>query len=295
MIEIYNRKSGEITEEKVVGGKLLHMLYGKPHGKPFLHLVKRKFFSQLYGKAMDSSWSKKMIPKFIKEHQLDMEEALNPISSFQNFNDFFTRKLKPDARPFDPDPKTFCSPSDSRLLVFEHMDIDHVIQVKGLTYSLKELIRNHELSEKYRGGTVLVFRLNPLDYHRFHFVDQGVAYPTVNIDGLYYSVNPVALKSIPKIYVENKRAITKFESGNFGTILYVEVGATNVGSIIQTHKDCTPLEKGSEKGYFKFGGSTVILFVEKDRIRISEDILQASNKNMETRVLCGEVIGHKEN
>ncbi len=295
MIKIYDRKSGQITEEKVVGGKLLEILYGKPYGRPFLHLVKRKFFSKLYGKAMDTSWSRKMVDDFISDHAIDMNESLKPASSFRSFNDFFTRKLKPEARPFDSDPETFCSPSDSRLLVFEDIDIDHVIQVKGLTYSLKELLRNDELSERYQGGTVLVFRLNPLDYHRFHFVDDGVAYPTVGIEGLYYSVNPVALKTIPRIYVENKRAVTKFESRNFGTVTYVEVGATNVGSIIQTHKDSTPADKGSEKGYFRFGGSTVILYVEKDRLLISDDILKASKEGMETRVLCGEVIGQKVN
>lgn len=295
MIKIYDRKNGQITEENVVGGKLLEMLYGKPYGRPFLHLVKRKFFSQLYGKAMDSTWSRKMVDDFISDHAIDMNESLKPASSFQSFNDFFTRKLKPEARPFDSDPNSFCSPADSRLLVFEDIDIDHVIQVKGLTYSLKELLRNDELSERYHGGTVLVFRLNPLDYHRFHFVDDGVAYPTVNIEGLYYSVNPLALKTISRIYVENKRAITKFESRNFGTVLYAEIGATNVGSIIQTHKDCTSLEKGSEKGYFKFGGSTVILYVEKGKLLISDDILKASKEGMETRVLCGEVIGQKPN
>lgn len=295
MIKIYDRKSGQITEEKVVGGKLLEMLYGKPYGRPFLHLVKRKFFSQLYGKAMDSTWSRKMVDDFIRDHAIDMEESLMPATSFQNFNDFFTRNLKPEARPFDSDPEAFCSPSDSRLLVFENIDIDKVIQVKGLTYSLKELVKNDALAERYQGGTVLVFRLNPLDYHRFHFIDEGIAHPTVSIDGLYYSVNPVALKTIPRIYVENKRAITEFESRNFGTVLYVEVGATNVGSIIQTHKDLNLAAKGSEKGYFKFGGSTVILFVEKNQVVISPDILQASQENMETRVLCGEVIGRKSN
>ncbi|HSL85302.1 MAG TPA: phosphatidylserine decarboxylase [Bacteroidales bacterium] len=295
MIKIYDRKNKTLMEEKVVGGKLLELLYGKVYGKPFLYFVRRKFFSKMYGRLMDTKRSKKMIRNFIQEHQIDMDEALEDISSYRTFNEFFARKLKPEARPFDSDPRKFCSPSDSRLLVFEDITADEVIQVKGMTYSLKELIKNEKVASEYEGGTVMVFRLNPLDYHRFHFVDDGIAYPARNIDGQYYSVNPVALKVIPRVYVENRRSITKFESRNFGTILYVEVGATNVGTIIQTYTESGLVEKGSEQGYFKFGGSTVILFLKKGQVKVSSDILEASASGIETRVLCGETIGVRPN
>ena len=295
MIEIYDRRAQKLITEHVVGGSLLKLLYDKPYAKPSLFFVKRKFFSSLYGKLMDTKFSKRMIQGFINDHDLNMDESKKSADEFKTFNDFFTRELTEEARPFDTSPELFISPCDSRLLAFENIQTDAVIQVKGLTYALKDLLLDESLSEEYEGGTVMVFRLNPLDYHRFHFPDDGVAHPTQRIEGLYYSVNPVALKSIPQLYVENKRAVTKFDSTHFGTLLFVEVGATNVGSIIQTHPDCIPVLKGSEKGYFKFGGSTVILFAKKGMVKIDEDILFHSSKGIETRVLFGETIGSTEN
>lgn len=295
MIEVYDRKEKRMKEEQVVGGSLLKLLYEKPYGKPFLYFVKRKFFSDLYGRLMDTPWSRRLIRGFIRDHGLNMVESMKAEEDFATFNDFFTRKLKPEARPFDASDEILISPCDARMLAFQDIHVEEVIQVKGLTYSLKDLIRNEPLAEKYEGGTMMIFRLNPLDYHRFHFPDDGVPHPTHTMDGLYYSVNPVALKSIPRLYVENKRAVTKFDSRNFGPLLFVEVGATNVGTIIQTHKDCTPVKRGSEKGYFRFGGSTLILFAEKDRVRMDEDLLLRSQDGIETRVLFGESIGRAAN
>lgn len=295
MIRIYDRKEKKLMEERVVGEKFLKLLYERPYGRPLLFLIRRKFFSTFYGRLMDTRRSRGMIGPFIRDHGIAMEESMVKAEDFTSFNDFFRRQLKPSARPFDPSPHTFPSPADSRLLAFTDISIHEVIQVKGLTYSLKELLKNPVLAENYQGGTVLVFRLNPLDYHRFHFVDEGIPHPSENINGFYYSVNPMALKTIPRVYLENKRAITRFDSRHFGTLLYVEVGATNVGTIIQTHEACLPVKKGSEKGYFEFGGSTVILFVEKGRLTLHEDILKASKEGIETRVLCGETIGEAVN
>lgn len=295
MIEVYDRKEKRLIKEHVVGGNLLRLLYEKPYGKPFLFFVKRKFFSALYGRLMDTKWSRRLIPGFIKDHQLNSMESVKSEGEFKTFNDFFTRKLKPEARPFDTSEEILISPCDARLLAFDDIHVEEVVQVKGLTYALKDLLLDDPLAEKYEGGTVMVFRLNPLDYHRFHFPDDGVAHPTRNLEGLFYSVNPVALKSIPRLYVENKRAVTKFESVHFGPLLFVEVGATNVGTIIQTHKDCSAVKRGSEKGYFRFGGSTLILFAEKGRIRLDEDILLHSAQGIESRVLFGETIGTRGN
>lgn len=295
MIQIYNRKTKTIEVEEVLGGTFLSLLYEKPYGKPFLFFVKRKFFSALYGKIMDTRWSRRLIPSFIEKNDLNISEHQDSLFSFQTFNDFFSRKLKQSARPFDPSGSALISPADARLLVFDQINKDAVIQVKGLTYPLKELIKDSALADLFDGGTVLVFRLNPLDYHRYHFIDRGIPEKTTFVDGSYYSVNPVALKTIPRLYIENKRAITMFNSENFGSVLYVEVGATNVGSIIETYTSGTLVEKGSEKGYFKFGGSTVILFFTKNTVEISEDILHYSAQGIESRVLFGETLGISKN
>lgn len=295
MIQLYNRKTTNLEVEKVLGGSLLSLLYEKPYGKPLLFFVKRKFFSVLYGKIMDTSWSRTLIPSFMETHGVSESDFLDPISSFRSFNDFFARKLKKSARPIKADEDTLISPADARLLVFENLRKDQVLQVKGLTYALEDLIKDQHLADLFDGGTVLVFRLNPLDYHRFHFIDSGTPKKSLFIEGQYYSVNPVALKSVPRLYIENKRAVTLFHSHHFGPVLYVEVGATNVGSIIETYTPELNVEKGAEKGYFKFGGSTVILFLTKDAAEVDKDILDYSEKGIESRVLFGERIGKAKN
>lgn len=291
MIKIYDRKLGRYIEEKVVGENLLHLIYDNPLGRSLLFFIKRKFISSLYGKAMDSTGSKRMIEGFIKENGLNMDESMKSKEEFETFNDFFTRKLKLSARPFDPDENVLISPCDSRLLAFEDINPQKIIQVKGLTYSLDELLGSQRWNTSYNGGTALIFRLSPLDYHRFHFVDSGTADEARTIQGFYQSVNPIALSKIPRLYVENKRTITSFHSDHFGEILYVEVGATNVGSIIQTYEPRHRIKKGDEKGFFKFGGSTVILFIEKGRLKVDADIINHSAQGIESRVLFGETIG----
>jgi len=146
MIEVYDRKEKRMKEEQVVGGSLLKLLYEKTYGKPFLYFVKRKFFSDLYGRLMDTSWSRRMIRGFIRDHGLNMEESLKAEEDFATFNDFFTRKLKPEARPFDASDEILISPCDARMLAFQDIHVEEVIQVKGLTYSLKDLIRNEPLA-----------------------------------------------------------------------------------------------------------------------------------------------------
>jgi len=291
MIKIYDRKQGTCIEEKVVGENLLHLIYDYSIGRSLLFFIKRKFISSLYGKVMDSKPSKRMIEGFIKDNGLQMEESTKSQEEFETFNDFFTRKLKFGARPFNQEEKVFISPCDSRLLAFEDINPQKIIQVKGLTYSLDELLGSTQGTSSYDGGTALVFRLSPLDYHRFHFVDSGTADEARAILGYYQSVNPIALAKIPRLYVENKRTVTSFHSDHFGEILYVEVGATNVGSIIQTFQPRQQINKGDEKGYFKFGGSTVILFVEKGRLKVDSDIINQSAQGIESRVLFGESIG----
>ena len=291
MIRVYDRKHKTYFEEKVVGESLIKFVYENPLGKPILFFIKRKFFSAFYGNAMDSKPSRRMIDGFIRDNGIDMKESLLPASAFKTFNEFFIRKLKPDARPCDMSSNVLISPADSRLLAFQDLNVQTLLQVKGLTYSLSELVADKELANSYAGGTALVFRLCPLDYHRFHFVDSGIPGSPRQMTGIYHSVNPIALRRIPRLYVENKRSLTAVESDHFGKILYVEVGAMNVGSILQTFKPGLWVKKAEEKGYFKFGGSTVILFLEKGQVRIHDDILTLSREGTESRVLFGESIG----
>lgn len=296
MIKIYNRQTKKLEIEKVAGDNYIKWTYESPIGKNLLELfIKKKTFSKLYGFYCDSIFSKKKIHKFIKDFDIDMSIANNKIKDFKNFNEFFIRTLKNDSRPINLNKDILISPGDGRLFAYENISINNLIQVKNLHYTLSELINNDNLAKEYEGGTCLVLRLCPTDYHRFHFVDNGIPMENNIIKGNYYSVNPTALERIPKLYCQNKREWCIFKSENFGDIIHIEVGATCVGTIIQSYKPSSKVNKGDEKGYFKFGGSTTILLFKKDSVKIDSDIINQTNLGYESKVLMGEKIGIKFN
>lgn len=294
MIKYFNRQTKSYEIEKVAGEKYLKWTYSSPTGLNLLELlVKRKLFTKIYGTYCNSRLSKIKINKFINEFNINMDEFDFADSSYKCFNDFFIRELNKESRPINYKADIVISPCDGKVTAYENIDIDNLIQVKGITYSLRELIGNNALAEKYQGGTCAVLRLTPIDYHRFHFLDWGICDETHKINGNYYSVNPIALKKIPKLFCENKREYSLFHSNNFGDVLHVDVGATCVGSIVQTYVPYTEVKKGQEKGYFKFGGSTIILFFERNKIKIDKDIIQQTSKGFECKVYLGERIGSK--
>ncbi|AYE34361.1 phosphatidylserine decarboxylase [Clostridium septicum] len=294
MIKVFNRDTKSYDIEKVAGENYITWSYESPVGKGLLELlIKKKFFSKAYGAFCDTKFSRNKIDSFIKDFDIDMNLCNQNIKDFNNFNEFFIRTLHKDARPIDINPNFLISPGDGRLLAFNNINTKNLVQVKGINYSLSELLEDNDIIKKYEGGVCLILRLCPTDYHRFHFVDSGIPLENHFIKGNYYSVNPTALERIPKLYCQNKREWSVFKSDNFGDIIHVEVGATCVGTIIQTYNPNEPVKKGDEKGYFKFGGSTTILFFEKDKIKIDEDILTQSDLGFETKVIMGETIGKK--
>jgi len=289
------RKTGELKEEKVPGRIFLQWIYGNRLGKLTLWaMVKRKWFSKVYGKAQDCSFSKRKIQDFVRDQGIDMQEAEreNP-EDYHSFNDFFTRKLKGGARPVNLDEGILVSPADGKVLAYNNIDTDHVVQVKGLQYSLGDLIGDKKLAKAYQGGSKVIIRLAPSDYHRFHFPDSGVVGNIRQIKGNYNSVNPLALEKVIRLYVQNKRDITNFISDNFGEVLYLEIGATCVGTIVQSIEKNQRVYKGEGKGYFAFGGSTVILFFKEGKANIHNDLLENTKKGLETKVYMGEEIGEK--
>ncbi len=294
MIKIYNRNSKKYDVENVAGGNYIKWCYESPIGKGLTELlIKKKLFSKIYGRYCDTNLSKKKIQGFINDFDIDMSICKNNINDFRNFNDFFVRELNDNARPIDMDKDKLISPGDGRLLTYTNISINDLVQVKNITYSLSELIQDDNIANEYEGGVCIILRLCPTDYHRFHFVDYGTCEKTHFILGNYYSVNPTALERVAKLYCQNKREWCVFHSENFGDIIHVEVGATCVGSIIQNYKENTPISKGEEKGYFKFGGSTTILFFKPNTIIVDEDILTQSSLGFETKVNMGETIGKK--
>lgn len=287
-IRYYDRQSGLLKTEKVAGEKWLVWLYENPVGEATLWaLAKRKVVSSLYGNRMDLPSSANKIQPFVKEFGVDLSAAQK--QDFNSFNDFFTRKLKSDARPVDTSETVVVSPADGKLLAYAPIGSSDFI-IKGYRFDLFTFLQNDPLARKYLDGILVVIRLAPPDYHRFHFPVSGTISPITRIEGDYYSVNPLALRKMAGIFCLNKREYTLISNPVFGDVVMAEVGATMVGSIVQTHAGDSA-DKGEEKGYFKFGGSTVVLLFEKNRIRIDDDLLEHSRKGYETSVRTGERMG----
>jgi len=292
-IKYIDRKTGAEKEEIVSGGRVLRWTYDTRSGRMLLEtIMKKKLFTTLFGKFMDTPLSKKRIRGFIEELGIDLSEAqLEKLTDYKNFNEFFARELKEGARPIRQEEEILISPADGKILAYENIDIKEIVQIKGSNYRLQDLFQDEALAQEYQGGTCIVVRLAPADYHRFHFPDSGVPSKSRLIEGDYYSVSPYALRQMAELYCRNKREITEFNSNHFGKMALVEVGATCVGSIIQTYEAGKPVVKGQEKGYFKFGGSTTVLFVKKGVVKVDEDIIANSHLGIETKVLIGESIG----
>lgn len=294
MVKFYNRQTKQYEEENVAGKGAIALIYSNPIGNNIMpKLASKKALTDFYGKCCDLKLSRIYIKKFVKKFNIDMTEYEKKIKDFKSFNDFFYRALSSDSRLINKNKNEFISPCDGKLLAIEHMDSNSSFRVKGFKYTLDDLIQDESLSKLYKNGTCLIFRLCPTDYHRFHFIDSGVCTNSSHIKGRYYSVNPIALKNIDKVFTENKREYSILKSDNFDDVIYVEVGATFVGSIIQTYEPNVNVVKGSEKGYFKFGGSTVILLLKEGIITLDKDITTQSKLGIETAVKLGEKIGEK--
>ncbi|MBU3157520.1 phosphatidylserine decarboxylase [Clostridium estertheticum] len=294
MIKYYNRKQNKYEIEKVAGEKYLNWSYSSPSGKGLVELLlKKKLFSKLYGYYCDTKMSSKKIKNFIKVLDIDMSMYSKNYNEYPSFNEFFIRSLKPGARIIDKNDNILISPCDGKISAYENINLNKIVQIKGFTYSLKELLQDDKIYNLYNEATCLIFRLCPTDYHRFHFIDNGVCGGTTKIKGHYYSVNPVALKNINKLFCQNKREWSVFHSDNFGDTIYMEVGATCVGTIIQSYSEDSRVIKGDEKGYFKFGGSTVIILFKKNAVKIDDNLLLQTQLGFETAVLMGEKIGLK--
>lgn len=292
MIEYIDRRTGKAEVEVIEGKEMLRWAYETNSGRLFMNLIgKNKGLSLLYGAFCKSFLTKGKIKPFIKRMNIDMSEALleNP-EEYASFNDFFTRHLKPDSRMIHIDPKSVVSPADGRILVYQSIEKDRLIQVKGKSSPLSSILNNHELSEYFSGGSAAVIRLAPSDYHRFHFPVNGIPQKAQLINGDYYSVNPCALKTVEHIYCRNKRMTTLIDTFEMDKMAMVEVGATMVGSIVQTYYPGAPASKGAEKGYFQLGGSTVILLFRSGSIKWHSDLIENTNNGYETLVKMGEAV-----
>lgn len=280
-------RTGNIVTKGESQNNLLKKLYGTFLGRCALKILVCKFVTNLGGWYMNSGFSRRKISSFIKENAIDMREYEN--REFRSYNDFFTRKIVEGKRPFSKDENILISPADSKLSYYKIQE-DSVFTIKDRSYTLTDLVDNAKLASKYQGGLCLIFRLTVDDYHRYSFIDDGKVIKRKYIKGIFHTVNPIANDYYP-IYARNAREYSIIETKNFGTIVQMEVGAMMVGKIV--NHDIVDCKRGQEKGKFEFGGSTVVLLFEKDKVCIDQDIIDNSLHDKETVVKLGEKIGIK--
>jgi phosphatidylserine decarboxylase len=293
-IRYYNRSTQSFETEQVYGEGFLRWTYGSPLGAIALHaFVKRPFFSAWYGWRMNAPKSAARIDPFIKRYSVDAKEFADPPESFASFNEFFYRKLKPAARPIEPDPSRITFPADGRHLGFQRASSIDSVFVKGQKFDLTALLGDAALAKRFADGALVLSRLCPVDYHRYHFPCAGTPSATHTIQGPLFSVSPIALREKLSYLWTNKRSITQLETPDLGTVLLMEIGATCVGEIHQTFKPGTVVEKGAEKGYFAFGGSSTITIFEPGAVKLDADLLEHSSNQTELYARMGEAMARK--
>lgn len=272
---------------KKMQDRLVSFLYGTPVGRGCLRILISPAVSKAAGRVMDSGLSAIAVLPFIKAHHIDVSQFEK--RKFSSYNDFFTRKLKPGARPVEKDENFLVSPCDARLTIYPIMKGSR-FWIKQGQYSLRSLLRDEELAKRYEGGTLWQLRLSVEDYHRYVYPATGRKSKERTIRGVFHTVQPAALEHCP-VYKENTREYCLLQTKNLGTVLIMEVGAMMVGRIENHDPGESRVHCGQEKGYFAFGGSTVILLTQKNRVRPRKDVSFQSICGKETIVKQGEKIG----
>jgi phosphatidylserine decarboxylase len=286
-----NRCTGALETEQIPSEAMLRWLYHSFSGACCrVGLCHCRLGSRLIGWSQNRAFSRGRIAAFAQAFGIDPDEAELPLAHYPSFNAFFSRRLRADARPFDPDPDTLCSPADGKVLVFPQVQPPAAVPVKGAAVEPTSLLSEAAAAAPFAGGACLVVRLAPPDYHRFHFPAAGTAGPSRRVRGQYHSVNPIALARVAGVLSRNVRTVTRLDLDRFGAVAYVEVGALAVGSIVQTSHP-GPVRRGQEKGYFQFGGSTLVLLFRAGSVTFDDDLVRDSAQGLENQVRAGMRLG----
>ncbi len=265
------------------GSRALSFLYHTAPGRACLKLVASPALSALCGAFLSSPLSRPLIGPFARSNGIDLAQYLG--RPYRSFNDFFTRPIKPELRPVEQGANAFISPCDALLSVYEITD-GAVFPVKQSRFGVSELLGGDAASARFAGGLCLVFRLCVDNYHRYCFVDSGRRCGGAFIPGRLHTVRPIALEALP-VFTQNAREYTLMETENFGLVAQIEVGALLVGKI-ENRPGVESFRRGEEKGMFRFGGSSIVLLLEKDRVELKDGFIGAAG---EVPVKMGQMIG----
>ena len=279
-------RNGTVISGQDGQARVLAALYGSVLGRLLLKPLTAPAVSRLAGRFLSTGASRILIKPFIRSNGIDMRQ-FEPVE-YESYNEFFSRKIRPECRPMDVEPKHLISPCDSKLTVLP-IGEDTVFTLKHTPYTTASLLRNEALAAQYAGGLALIFRLCVDDYHRYCYAADGEQENSVYIPGVLHTVNPIANDYFP-IYKENSREYAVIHTDTFGDMVVMEVGALLVGKIVN-HRQNGQVRRGEEKGYFQFGGSTIVMLLKQNAVQIDEDILTNSLEGFETIVKFGEKIG----
>lgn len=287
-IQYFNRYTNQMEVEKVYGDSAINFLYDNPVGKIVSGVVTSSIVSCIYGELQSMNFTKNKVPGFVKDFNIQMDDYLpsdgrSLDDPYGSFNEFFIRRFKDGKRPFNSSEDEMSAFAEARYFGYESIKDDETIPVKGKYLNSKELLQNEKWEKVFQDGPLLLARLCPVDYHRFHYPLDGEVIDYYKIGGGYHSVNPIALKKKNDIFSTNIREVTILNTQRFGKLAYVEVGATMVGRIVQSG-DLKSFKRGDEKGYFLFGGSTVIVIGEKGKWSPDQDILDNTKNSIETYI-----------
>lgn len=283
---VYAKRDGTRFNSTEYETRFLRFLYHTFIGRLFLKFFSSKLVANASHWYMNRRMSLKKVEKTILKHDINMD--LYNLENPKCFNDFFLRNLK--ELKYDQNENSFISPCDSKLMV-RNINDESIFSVKKSEYNMVEILKDKDLAEKYNGGLALIFRLTVDDYHHYIYIDDGKKGKNIKIKGVLHTTQPIAIHS-RKVYHQNSREYTILNTNNFGDVIFMEVGAMCVGKISNLHEE-HEFKRGEEKGYFEFGGSTIILFLEKDKVIIDDDIINNSNDGIETVVKVGMKIGEK--
>ena len=267
-------------------GRFLKFLYGTAPGRILLKPLVSVGVSRFVGAFMNTVLSVPLIKPFIRSKGIDMSEYVP--CKYRSFNEFFTRRIKPDCRPINSDENTLISPADGFLSAYR-IEKGIVIPAKQSSYTIENLLNSEDDAKQFLGGVCLVFRLCADNYHRYCFIDNAEPIKNSFVKGKLHTVRAIALQNSP-VFTENCREITLMKTEHFGTVAQIEVGAMLVGKI-----DNLPFNsrvfRGDEKGKFLYGGSTVILLLKNGAAEFDDELFRYTEKGFEFPVLQGEAVG----
>jgi len=266
----------------------VNFLYNSFMGRIILKLLVKPILSKFAGLIMDCRFTRIFIRNFIKRNNINIEEYQN--EKYKSFNDFFSRKIKYELRPFPDNEYDVCSPCDSKLTAYP-ITQDGVFNIKNSMYTIEELLQDKKLADEFINGICMIFRLTTDDYHRYIYIDNGKSLIRKKINGVLHTVRPISQSKF-KVFIQNTREYEVIQTEQFGKIIQMEVGALFVGRI-KNHETKQTLKRGEEKGMFEFGGSTIIILFQNDMITLSKAIYDNTHNNKETIVKMGQKIGEK--